>query len=388
MARLYRCNHPKLTTMKFRWFLWLVLLFPMALCFGQANLYLEPAYRMGRVIPNASNTSFLSHVSTYGAELRLGHQTTGKRDWERLFNNPEYGLCLRYAHFDTTMFGETAALFAYYNGTIWRNHRWTIHYQYGLGIAYWSNPYHEVTNPKNRFIGSHLNAHIDLALGIDCHLSPQVDLTLRANFSHSSNAAMKLPNMGINPLSGAVGVKCYLHKQDTLGFSWRQRDTNFVKKNSFYAMVSAGTRQSKKDAAVKNGAAGPYYLGTSIQIGYMRQPHPKFRYGVGLDINYSGELARQLPAEQRRTGKYFSEAVTAAFEVLYGRFVLHLSGAVYVNRAFNYYTPFYERAGFRVLLGKNRNHFVGASVKAHAGSVDYLEWCYGWHFVSFGDRRK
>ena len=98
--------------MKFRWFLWFVLLFPVALCHGQANLYMEPAYRMGRVIPNASNTRFLSHVSTYGAELRLGHQTTGKHDWERLFNYPEYGLCLRYAHFDTTMFGETAALIA------------------------------------------------------------------------------------------------------------------------------------------------------------------------------------------------------------------------------------------------------------------------------------
>ena len=199
---------------------------------------------------------------------------------------------------------------------------------------------------------------------------------------------MKLPNMGINPLSGAVGVKCYFHRQDTLGISYRHRDTTFRKKNSFYAVVSAGTRQSKKDAMVTNGAAGPYYLGTSLQIGYMRQPHPKFRYGAGIDINYSGELARQLPAEQRRTGKYFSEAVTAVFEVLYGRFVVHVSGAVYVNRTFSFYTPFYERAGFRVLLGKSRNHFVGASVKAHAGSVDYLEWCYGWHFISFGDKRK
>ena len=77
-----------------------------------------------------------------------------------------------------------------------------------------------------------------------------------------------------------------------------------------------------------------------------------------------------------------------AFEVLYGRLVVHLSGAVYLNRAFEYYTPFYERAGVRVLLGKNRNHFVGAAVKAHAGSVDYLEWTYGCHFVSFGDKRK
>ncbi len=355
---------------------------------AQLNGYIEPAFRVGRVIPNASNTAFLSGVSTYGAEIRFGHQTRGKHEWERLFNYPEIGFALRYAHFDTTMFGNTAAVFAYYNGTIFRNRRWTFHYQFGLGVSYWQNPYNEITNPGNRFIGDHLNAHIDLALGVDCRLTPQTALTLRANFSHSSNAAMKLPNMGINPLSGAIGVKCYLGKQDSLGFSWKHRDTAFVKKNSFYFMVTAGTRQSKKDAKVTNGAAGPYYLGTTLQLGYLRQFHPKFRYGVGIDINYSGELSRHLPEEMRQTKKYFSEAAFASFEVLYGRFVLHVSAAVYLNKAFSFYTPFYERAGFRVLLGKNYNHFVGATVKAHAGSVDYLEWCYGFQFVSFGKKKK
>ena len=64
--------------------------------------------------------------------------------------------------------------------------------------------------------------------------------------------------------------------------------------------------------------------------------------------------------------------------------VLHVSGAVYVNRAFAFNTPFYERAGIRVLLGKEMNHFVGASVKANAGSVDFLELHYGYRFVQFG----
>ena len=351
-------------------------------------MYIEPAFRIGRVIPNAKNVGFLSNVSMYSAEVRFGWQTKGRHDWEKRFNFPEYGVALRYGHFDTDTLGDKVAVFGYLNGTIYRTARWTFHYQFGLGVAYWTRTYDLEKNPVNRFIGSHFNAHIDLALGIDCRLSPQAVLTLRGNFSHSSNAAMKLPNMGINPLSGAVGVKCFLHKQtDTLGFSWKQKDPNFVKKNSIYWQVGAGTRQSKKDAVVKNGAAGPYYLGCNLQVGYLRQFHPKFRYGGGLDVNYSGELSRHLPEAERATGKYFNVAAFAAFEVLYGRLVLHVSAAAYLYRAFDYYEPFYERAGLRVLLGKERNHSLGASVKAHAGSVDYLEWSYGYAF-SWSKKKK
>ena len=341
-------------------------------------MYIEPAVRIGRVIPNASNVGFLSNVSLYSAEVRVGWQSMGSRRWQRDFNLPEYGVALRYGHFDSDTLGDKVALFGYLNGTLYRIKRWTFHYQFGLGIAYWTKTYDVETNPVNRFIGSHFNAHIDLALGIDCQLSPMTTLTLRGNFSHSSNAAMKLPNMGINPLSGAIGIKCRLKPiAEPLDFSWRHKDTNFVKTNNLFFQVAAGTRQSKKDAVEKNGAAEPYYLGCNLQIGYLRQFHPKFRYGGGFDINYSGELSRHLPEAERATGKYFNVAAFAAFEVLYGRLVVHLSAAAYLYRAFNYYEPFYERAGVRFLLGKGRNHYIGAAVKAHAGSVDYLEWSYG-----------
>ncbi|HNW67290.1 MAG TPA: acyloxyacyl hydrolase [Bacteroidales bacterium] len=347
------------------------------------NLYLEPALRVGRIIPNASNSSFLWNVTLYSLELRLGKQTTGELPWHRLFNYPEFGIAARYGHFDDDMFGDKFAVFAFMNGTIYRNNRFTLHYQFGAGIVYWSKYYDMIKYPINRYIGSHLNAHIDLALGIDYRISPQTALTLRANFSHSSNAALCLPNMGINPISAALGVKCYFHKQKELPFSFDVEDTAFVKKNSFYVAISAGARQSKKDAPENSYKVEPYYLGTVLQLGYFHQFSPKFRYGGGFDLIYSGELKTHLPAEQQKTGKYFSEAAFLAFEVIYNRFVFHTSFAVYLNRSFNFYTPYYQRVGFRFLLGKNKNHFVGATVKAHAGSVDYLEWTYGCCFVNY-----
>ncbi len=347
------------------------------------NLYLEPAVRVGRIVPNSSNTQYLAEVGLYSIELRLGKQTTGELPWHQLFNYPEFGVALRYGHFDDAMFGDKLSACAYMNGTIYRKKWFTLHYQFGAGLAYWAKHYDEVLYPKNRFIGSHLNAHIDLALGADFRVSPQAALTVRANFSHSSNAAILLPNMGINPISGALGVKCYFKKQNDLPFTFNHKDSTFIKKNSFFISVAAGTRQSKKDAPDDSYKADPFYLGTVLQIGYFRQFSPKFRYGAGIDFNYSGELKAHLPAEQQKLYKYFNQAAFLTFEVIYNRFVLHTCFAVYINRSFNFYTPFYERAGFRFLLGKNKNHFIGASVKAHVGSVDYLEWTYGCCFVNF-----
>ena len=71
-------------------------------------------------------------------------------------------------------------------------------------------------------------------------------------------------------------------------------------------------------------------------------------------------------------------------QVCFGRCYLF---GVYLNKAFSHYTPYYERAGIRVVLGKERKHFVGFAIKAHAGSADFLEWTYGYNFFKWFDRK-
>ena len=69
---------------------------------NQQQWYIEPAIRIGRIIPNASNTAWLSHVSLYSAELRLGKQTTGQHEWERLLITPNTGFACATAISTTT----------------------------------------------------------------------------------------------------------------------------------------------------------------------------------------------------------------------------------------------------------------------------------------------
>jgi hypothetical protein len=75
-----------------------------------------------------------------------------------------------------------------------------------------------------------------------------------------------------------------------------------------------------------------------------------------------------------------------SFELLYNRFVVHAALAAYISRSADFYEWYYERAGFKVLLGKNRNHSLGITLKAHAGMIDYIEWGYNFQFFNWNDK--
>jgi hypothetical protein len=53
-----------------------------------------------------------------------------------------------------------------------------------------------------------------------------------------------------------------------------------------------------------------------------------------------------------------------------------------------HYPWLYEKIGFRIYLGKNQNHFVGVSLRAHAPVADYLAFDYGVKFFNFDDLKR
>lgn len=350
--------------------------------------YIEPVLRGGRVVPNFPGTN-LWDIHLYGMDLRVGKQTYGKAEWEQWFGYPEYGLTLRYGHFTDKLLQDKLALFWYIGGNFYETKRVSFKYQFGSGLAYFFNPYHPTVNPENYFIGSHLNAHIDLHLALEFKLSDRVDLALRGNFSHSSNGAIRFPNYGINPLSGQLGVKYHFNSRPERIYTI-DTITSFQPKNSFYFYVAPGWKQSKKNFVY--GTDDKYsckttYLTTTLQLGYYRQFHPKYRYGGGIDIMYSSELRTHFPVEQRNELKYITSAAFVSFEFLYNRFVLHTAIAAYVYRSADFYEWYYERVGFKILLGKHKNHFAALTIKAHAGMIDYIEWGYGLHFINWHDKK-
>lgn len=92
--------------------------------------------------------------------------------------------------------------------------------------------------------------------------------------------------------------------------------------------------------------------------------------------------------------------LSADFEILFGRFAFCAGGAYYLyhgiysgtnekkswgmqmtpfeaNHLPEFYTPFYERVGYKLYLDKDCRYFLGTFMKIHLGSIDYIEWTVG-----------
>ncbi|MEG2070770.1 MAG: acyloxyacyl hydrolase [Bacteroidales bacterium] len=345
----------------------------------ETDYYISSLLRYGTLMSHSSTPEYLKNIQQCGFDIGFGKRTTGTQEWEQWHHYPDYGVVLTVQNLNNPMFGTNFALFGYMNGTFCEVSKFQLQYQYGLGIAFWPVTYDPVDNPRNTYIGSHLTAYVDLALGIEYQLSKKIDLFLRVNFCHSSNGATKLPNTGVNIIGGNIGLKYHInerkkpiHTLDTIEL--------FTPLNSLYFYIAPGLRESKLNHL--------YYLKSDIQIGYQRQFHPIFRFGAGLDFSFNGDISALFPPAEKNMLKCFRQSVFASFEVLYNRFVFHVSAGLYFNKSFGYYTPFYERAGVRFLLGKGKKHFIGVAIKAHGGSADFIEWTYGYQFFQWSDKKQ
>lgn len=349
--------------------------------------YIEPSIRYGRVMPTLKTDHFLWETDLVGAEIRVGKQTTGEKEWEQWFRFPSYGAALRYSYFNRPSLGDEIAILGFLNGYFVQRPKFAFYYQLGAGVGFWTKKYNFYTNPENIFIGAYATAHLDLGLGISARLSDHLDFVLKGVFSHSSNGVLALPNYGINGVTVSAGVKYRFYKQLEPIRNVVDTTTTFVPKNSLYISIAPCVKQSRAEFSLDHVSPRHYCFATTLEIGYLRQFHPKYRYGAGLDLFYNSEILTYFPVEEQNVGKCFMPAAFGSFDVLFNRIVFHVAVGAYIGRYYDFYKPYYERMGVQFLLGKDKNHTVGASIKAHLGRADYIEWNYSYNFYSWNDRK-
>ena len=261
------------------------------------------------------------------------------------------------------------------------------------------------------------------------------DLLVRYQFSHSSNAALRLPNCGINVFSWLVGFRYHPNGRPELIPKAESRP-QFTKKTALFVSNSVGLLQTfewMRNYQAPDGtmlpdmpSERPYYFADVVQLGIHRQFHPKFSYDVALDFGWTGETKRMyekahqmynegheyftgddaIPLMEYSFARGLHLAPSAMFEINYNRFAFCLGAAYYLwhgiyygtdqkeswgwdksNFEFTYLPPcyrcFYGRLGFKYYLGENHDMFVGSTMKVHGAVIDYAEFTFGWHLFQW-----
>lgn len=369
----------------------------------QYDWYWEPGARFGHIIPTSNGDKYLWDESqVHSFDLRFGVQSKGDRAWEQVYRCPRFGAGLRSEWYDaeiiyhdtTDRLGGNISLYGFISGNIFQTRRFGFEYTIGGGLAAWSRHDDPATGTQsNKFISTTLNVYLTLDIGAWAYLSPYFDIYVRGGVAHSSNAALRLPDWGVNNVSGELGIRYHMWMRVEENYSESHRRL-YTNPHSIHISDGIGFLESQED--------NKRYIGNTFQLGYTYQFCSKFRAGLGFDFMYNAEneaclthykndhpeCMHQWNAVQDGT----NVASYASMEVLYNRLVIQLAFAKYLYMGSvkddfefmpNSYKNFYERLGFKVYVGENRRQFVGLAMKLHVGSIDYAEWTYGVHLASW-----
>lgn len=338
------------------------------------NLYYEPGFDLGHYTPFSEKHKYIADYHHYGFDLRIGqgHQ----------------GLLIGYTHntLDSVIYythegdqygpiGECFSLAYFVNEHIYKGKRWSFDFDIIFGADLW-------TRHGNEMLGSALNFHVSFDLGPTIRLSNQLDAAIRYGYYHSSNGATFLPDNGINSHFLRLALRYHPNGRTEV----IQPDNQpFKKKNNLMISEGIGWLQTYTRLEGQLPNETPFFIGNTLRFGFSRQFHPRFRWDVAIDLLWTGETryCHQLANEPYSFWNSTHLAASADFEVLFGRFAFCAGAAYYLYHGSKllpeFYTPYYERVGYKFYLGEKRNHFIGTFMKIHLNSIDYIEWTYGIH---------
>lgn len=378
-----------------RWGLTILLAICLSsMSFGQ-SIYYEPGFDIGHYTPFSERHKYISNYLQYSFDLRIGRQTTGEKRWQQEYAYPSYGLLIGFTHntLDSVIYythegdqygpiGECFSLAGFINGPFYRGKNWSFDYDIIYGADLW-------TRHGNEMLGSALNFHVSFDIGPTIKLSEHLDLAARFLYYHSSNGATFLPDNGINSHSFRLALR--YHPKGRQAFI-RDEQEPFEKQNNFFISEGIGWLQTytRQEGQLPNET--PFFLGNTLRFGFSRQFSPKFRWDVGLDFLWTGETryCHQLAGVPYNFWNSTHLAASADFEILFGRFAFCAGAAYYLFHGSallpEFYTPYYERVGYKLYLGKNYNFYIGTFMKIHLNSIDYIEWTVGMHLPPLGKK--
>ena len=156
-----------------------------------------------------------------------------------------------------------------------------------------------------------------------------------------------------------------------------------MKQNNWFVSEGIGWLQTYTRQEGQLPDETPFFIGNTLRFGFSRQFNPKFRWDVAIDLLWTGETryCHELVGEPYNFWNSTHIAASADFEILFGRFAFSAGMAYYLYHGSEYlpafYTPYYERVGYKLYLGKANRMFIGTLMKIHLNSIDYIEWTYG-----------
>lgn len=339
---------------------------------------IESSLHVGRAFKHRSTITIDFPDWSIGGELSLERQTYGTKGWHERCGFPRWGVALSYLYSGNAReMGHGIAILPHLTIDFIKRPTWRIFGRLGVGLGIITHPFDRQTNPLNNMVGSYLNNNTALRLGAALRLHPHWELRPSFAFTHFSNAASTLPNLGINIVSFQLGV--FYTPTPVEAEDYRRTNSEERPKRSKRVQFSAVFSTGLRELETSNGPKYPVWH-ASVDAGVFLALNNRLK--GGLEYDYVSAYVHFM----RHNGGYEGQdldwlashlSLFIADEIFIGRFSINAQVGIYLTQNYGQIWFLNARLSARYyLLDPYVNHrptpFLTVTMKSHRIIAEYF----------------
>lgn len=333
------------------------------------NSYFDLNYFGGNIALHNKDILHLIKGHPEGFVFSWNKKTFGNKAWQQRFNYPDYGTSFMYQDLKNKELGDSYGLYAHLNLYFFKRN---IMLRIAHGLAYNTNPYDKINNPKNIAFGSDILSSTYLMLYYKKdRIFNRLGLQSGLSLIHYSNANVKAPNTSVNTIAFNVGLTYNLDAEDR-AFIKDFNDDKFTEKIKYNIAFRSGINQSD----VIGSDQFPFYIVSAYAD--KRLSHLS-AIQFGADVFFSKFLEELI---YYRSVSFPEENVSGDED--YKRVGLFVGHELFINKLsiesqFGYYVYYpydfegrtYLRIGLKRYFGKKI--FGAVTLKSHGAKAEAVE---------------
>lgn len=227
---------------------------------------------------------FRAHFPIF--ELSVQQKTFGTKTWHQLLNYPAVGVTVLYSGLGgMPEIGSIFGAYPYMSFNFLKSKKNMLNARLGVGIGYATKKWDAQTNPKNTFLGSHVNALFSINFEYSRLLSDRWQLSFYTGMTHMSNGGSRCPNNGINLWQFGLSGRYFVNKpKERLPLETidNEQYKSWKAKNISYYF---GFLYSVKDIDEFMGY-GRHWSVYNFRFDVLKRVSQMSKVGIGIDLVY------------------------------------------------------------------------------------------------------
>lgn len=336
---------------------------------AQSVSNIQSGLHYGFIFAHSQEVQNTKGANPVGIEFFYAKRDTSVKTYNACKCNTQQGLNLVYFNYDNRILGHVLALNYVFEPTFNLSENSALSIKGQFGLAYQSNPYHEIKNPNNMSYSLPVSFYAGLSLSTSYLLSQRTQIGLYGNYLHTSNGGIKDPNKGVNWPTANVSLTYYLTPFEKLNYIKQNAAINkkpYFQLFSFYSSRTTAIGQKERYSIF--GLYADIVKPLSAINGLV----------ASAEVYNDLSVAKRLENDKLDNISSIRSGITAGHVFLLGKFNLTQQLGFYLYNPSPYFRSFYHR----YMLNYETKHkiIIGLSLKAHAQVANFVDFRLGYRF--------